>query len=85
MHPGPISWADKDCRVTGYVHYSVNVHCPHCDRRLDLTDFPYEDDENELGLAVFGGVDILSKWSGLNLEFICNHCKEDFVLTDLAY
>lgn len=74
-------------KATGYISYHVRVTCPHCKGRLDLNQYPYDedDDENELGLALFGAVDTPAKWSNLNIVYRCNHCKEEFVLTQFVY
>jgi hypothetical protein len=71
--------------ATGYVSYEVNVTCPNCSGRLDLADFPYDQtDDDKLGMAVFGGVETPATWQGLHMRFKCNHCKADFILTDLC-
>ena len=72
-------------KVTGYIKYEVLVHCPMCDGMLDLAAYPYDqDDEDELGLAVFGRVDAPAKWSNLDICYRCNHCKRDFILDDIS-
>ena len=72
-------------KVTGYIRYEVMVHCPECDGTLDLADFPYDQgDDDELGLAVFGRDDAPAKWSDLDICYRCNHCKKDFILSEVT-
>ena len=71
--------------VTGNLSYSINVHCPNCDGRLDLNDYPYEDTDNELGMALFGSTTKPASWARLEISFQCTHCKKDFILTDIEY
>jgi hypothetical protein len=79
-----------DCAVIGYVTYDVIVICPHCNRKLELNEHPYNDDEtdyckteDELGLAVFGKTNDPAHWSGLDIEYKCCCCKELFYLKSL--
>lgn len=77
-------------KVVGYVTYGVKVNCPHCDKRLYLNEYPYDNEEtesskaeDELGLALFGGTNDPAKWSELDIEYKCCGCKEYFYLGSL--
>jgi len=77
-------------KVAGYVTYDVNVRCPHCDKRLQLNQYPYNNDdtdyclaEDELGLALFGGSNNPAKWDGLDIEYKCCGCTKTFHLGSL--
>lgn len=76
--------------VTGYVSYDVRVTCPHCERGLELTQFPYDDDESEyspaeddLGLALFGTTQKPATWAGLAIAYPCCWCRQIFMVSDL--
>lgn len=71
----------------GVISYKVNVTCPHCAGRLDLNQIPYneEQENNDLGLAVFGTDITPAKWSDLDIKYLCSHCKKAFILTRLEY
>lgn len=77
----------SDIKVIGYVAYDVRVNCPHCDKRLNLNDYPYDSDEtnyckaeDELGLALFGRRKAPAKWEGLGIEYQCCGCEKFFYL-----
>ena len=73
--------------VKGYVSYDVRVTCPHCEKRLWLNKYPYDDDqteyslaEDELVLALFGTVTEPAKWKGFEIEYTCCGCNRKFKL-----
>ena len=73
--------------VTGYVTYDVKVTCPHCEKRLHLNQYPYNNDEeeytlaeDELGLALFGMKDKPAKWEGLDIQYKCCGCQQEFTV-----
>lgn len=77
-------------KVTGYVSYDVRVDCPHCSKHLELTEYPYNDDqseyslaEDELGLAVYGTTTFPAQWNDLAIGYKCCGCKKTFILTAL--
>lgn len=77
-------------KVKGYVTYDVRVECPHCDKTLELNEYPYNDEdqdyapyEDQLGLEVFGHPDEPAKWKGFQIEYKCCGCKQTFILTEL--
>lgn len=72
-------------RSDGIVDYSVITECPHCGGYLDLTKPPYSDDDDELGLMVFGTIDKPAKWDDINLEYSCKHCEKEFIVDQLVY
>jgi len=76
--------------AVGHVSYEVTTQCPHCEIRLNLSQFPYDDEgtdycleEDELGLAVFGTKTAPATWEKTGIEYICCHCKNKFVLDSL--
>ncbi len=72
-------------KVIGKIYYEVYVNCPHCKGRLNLNEYPYDqDDENELGKNVFGSVDTPGKWD-INIEYKCCRCKRKFILSKIEY
>lgn len=71
--------------VVGYVTFGVHVNCPHCNGRLDLNDYPYEDTDNELGMALFGGTTEPAKWNDLAIDYECCRCKKTFRLCSVEY
>ncbi len=77
--------------VTGYVIYDVIVTCPHCNSRLNLNKYPYDDEatdyslgEDELGLALFGRSNEPANWNRIQIEYKCCKCDKSFVLSNLA-
>jgi len=71
----------------GEISYTVGCECPHCDEYLELNGGFYADEDttNELGLCVFGRVDTTAKWDGISIQYICEHCGKEFLLTSLGY
>ncbi len=74
-------------KVTGYVTYDVRVKCPHCDKTLQLNQYPYDNNtteyctaEDELGIALFGKTNDPAKWKDLDIEYQCCGCNEFFYL-----
>jgi len=77
-------------KVTGIVTYDVRVDCPHCQKKLALNQYPYDDDtteyslaEDDLGLALFGTTKETATWNGLSIQYTCIACKKEFTLTAL--
>ena len=76
-------------KATGYVSYQVKTECPHCERSLQLNDYPYtnggelELGEDELGLAVFCTTTNPATWQKFEIIYKCFFCKKDFTLTNL--
>ncbi len=77
-------------KVVGYVTYDVRVSCPHCNKTLQLNQYPYDNDEtnyckveDELGLALFGRTKEPAQWDGLDIEYQCCGCGEYFYLGSL--
>ncbi len=63
-------------KAFGQLRYHVNVICPHCTGRLDLTQFPYDQDHRFYEAAF---VDMTIGVSE-GLEYECYHCKKRFIL-----
>lgn len=74
-------------KVTGTICFDVSVACPHCDGELELNSYPYtEEEENDtLGMVMFGSPTVPAQWDGFRITYECNHCKQLFVLTRLQY
>ena len=72
-------------KITGVVIYDVEVVCPGCGHNQNLNMVPHcnKFDEDELGNAVFGSVNVPAKWDGLNLEYECALCQTKFILSSL--
>lgn len=77
-------------KVKGFVKYGFHVECPLCGKGLDLTEWPYDDDqenygpaEDELGAALFGFRDKPAKWEGLEIEYKCYGCKKPFTVNSI--
>jgi DNA-directed RNA polymerase subunit RPC12/RpoP len=75
-------------KVIGHVSFDVFIECPHCNGRLNLNDYPYNDEttdysltEDELGLALFGTETESATWKQLKIEYKCCLCKTPFVLS----
>jgi hypothetical protein len=75
-------------QAIGRVSFDVITECPHCDNRLNLNDYPYNDEttdysleEDDLGLALFGTTKEAAKWAGFKIEYKCFKCKKPFVLS----
>jgi hypothetical protein len=71
--------------ATGLLNFSVKVFCPHCKRILDLTEAPYNEQEDELGLFLFGKDDTPADWAGVDMEYTCNRCLNKFRLMGIEY
>ncbi len=76
--------------VIAHISYNAITKCPHCDVRIDLNDYPYDDESTEywngedlLGEAVFGSVDTPAKWEGFSIEYKCCYCCGSFNLTSI--
>ncbi len=69
--------------VTGLLEYSVSVDCPECGADLDLETF--DDDEGELGRALFGKVGEPARWEEFEVVYTCPECCEKFKLTKIEY
>jgi len=74
----------------GRVSYDVRVNCPHCNGRLALNQYPYNDDqteysqtEDELGIALFGTATEPATWSGLAIPYTCCKCSQPFLLSSM--
>lgn len=72
-------------RVIGRVSYDVKVECPHCKSRLQLNEYPYNDEEtdyslaeDEIGAALFGHTDKPANLEGLDIEYQCCGCHGKF-------
>jgi len=76
--------------VAGIVTYEVRVQCPNpdCKWELNLTQMPYDPDgdyapDHDIGGPVFGGENQPAQWSGLELEYTCCRCKQEFIVDRL--
>jgi len=72
-------------KVTGKVSYDVRVQCPHCKSRLQLNEYPYNDEEtdyclaeDELGAALFGYHNEPATWENIDIEYQCCGCDGRF-------
>lgn len=77
-------------KAVGFVTYDVRVECPNCGKNLCLNQHPYNDykteyskAEDDLGVALFGGVDNPAKWDSLEIEYQCCKCRKHFLLTEI--
>lgn len=79
--------------ATGNVTYQVRVNCPNCNKRLNLTEYPYVESVDEdgedyslaedfLGGELFGSATVPAKWSGFEIEYKCCGCNEPFKLNE---
>lgn len=77
---------DEIKKTNAVIAYNVLTECPECGGYLDLTNKPYDnDDEDLLGLYVFGGVDQPARWDDIELKYTCKHCHKPFIVDRLIY
>lgn len=84
---------DQKRSVVGYVEYDVVVKCPSCNKKLYLNKHPYDDnaaaykddEEDILGMMLFGGGKEPAQWRNLRIGYTCVHCETKFNLGMLEY
>lgn len=67
----------------GEVSASVYVECPHCTHEFDALE--YDDEDNTLGLILFGSSDKPPEWNDANFEVQCPECCNCFMILTLEY
>ena len=74
---------EDDKKVIGRLYYDVFIDCPHCRESVNLIDL--QDDECQLGKAVFGGIETPAKWENIDIDYNCLFCGEKFTLIEIEY
>ena len=69
--------------VIGILDLDIKLHCPHCEGRLNLAQYPY--DKDSIREFVFRSIKNPAEMDGARIEYECSHCKKAFALTGIRY